>query len=167
LHKIAKVCYNGSIMKKDMTNNTNPRKGDYTMNNTMRRDDGQYVVWADGSLGSSKTSIKVFHSEKLRLAGKGVLAGTPLCASHSEDRCNQVAERMVAAQTDYLIQSCWVRRTVADTNFSNKTAESIKVLLLKDFTDTIQRIVDSAVITSPSTMGCYHQIGHLVTRRIG
>ena len=89
-------------MKKDMTNNTNSRKGDYTMNNTMRRDDGQYVVWADGHIGSSKTSIKVFHITDPFLDVSRRCQGKLLYSSDSEKRCNQVAEWMREAQTGYL-----------------------------------------------------------------
>ena len=92
-----------------------------------------------GLIANSDASITVVHIDSPQLERYGYLKGTPLYKSCSEERCNQVAERMVAAHKDYL-----KRCTVADTHFSNKTAESIKVLLLEDFTDTIQRIVDSA-----------------------
>ena len=96
------------------------------MTNTMRHiSTDQFWVWADGHIGSSKTSIKVFHITDPFLGVSRRCQGKLLYSSDSEKRCNQVAEWMREAQAGYLSNYNW-------------EAE-------KSFKNNIQRITDSDI----------------------
>ena len=73
----------------------------------------EFVVWADGHMRNSKTSIKVFHITDPFLGGSRLCQGKLLYSSDSEKRCNQVAEWMREKQTSYLAHP-WIVRSLED-----------------------------------------------------
>ena len=117
------------------------------MTDTMRRDKGQYVVWVDGpleidpspevwrkfTLASIIARIEVFDTAQ-RVPALPWTQGEMLYMSKEESRCEAVAKRIEAVRRQYLF---YYRQTE-----QHQTARRIQAQ--KGFTDTVQRIVDSA-----------------------